>query len=87
MLADISLNTARVAHRRKLGLNLTELGEDREGSRRLLFVDPAHSEADMHQHPVADARLKRMLRIDNASDIYLAFNPGHIHQCELPALL
>ena len=41
-----------------LGLRLAQFVQQLQCARRLVLVDAAHGEADVHQHPVADAGLR-----------------------------
>ena len=47
------------------------------------LVDAAHGKADMHQHPVADAGVDRMLLVDDAGDVHLAPDAADIDRREL----
>ena len=49
----------------------------------LCRVDAAHGEADMHQHPVADASLDRMRLVDDAGDVDLTLDAADIDGGEL----
>ena len=44
-----------------LRLRFAQFGQDLQRLRRFLLVDAAHGEADMDEHPVADASLDGML--------------------------
>ena len=47
-------------------------------SRRLRLVDAAHGEADMDQHPVADAGIDGMAVVDDAADVDLPADAADI---------
>ena len=48
------LMPTRAAHGFHLGLRLTQFMQQFQCARRLVLVDAAHGESDMHQHPFAD---------------------------------
>ena len=70
-MARASLFGGGPAHGVELLLRLAEFGQDLERLGGLGLVDAAHREADMDQHPIADAGFDRMLRIDDAGDVDL----------------
>ncbi|CCB63677.1 protein of unknown function [Hyphomicrobium sp. MC1] len=42
------------------------------------FIDSAHREADVNEHPFADTRFNRIVVIDDAGDVHLPFNAAHV---------
>jgi hypothetical protein len=79
-----SLFGRRQPHRFNLGLRLTEFREYLQRQRSLLFIDPTHGKADVHQHPVTDAGLHRMLVIDDAGDVDLPLDAADIDGRKFP---
>jgi len=67
-------------------LRFAELGEDSQSLERLRLVDPAHREADMHEHPISDAIFDRA-PVNDASDIDLALDAGDVDGRELAACI
>ena len=56
----------------ELGLHRAQLFQDFQRLRGLAGIDAAHREADMDEHPIADAGFGRILVIDDATDIDLS---------------
>src|ERR1700736_1173110 len=61
----------------ELVYELTQFGEQYQGLRCFGLVDTAHSEPDMHEHPIADAGLDWVSFIDNRRDGFPAAHRRH----------
>jgi hypothetical protein len=72
----------RTPHRLDLGLRFSEFRQDFEGFYGFVIVDAAHRETDMNQHPFANARVDRMIVVDDARYVDLALNAANVDRRE-----